>query len=113
MGLYSKGILGSFSGTVGTVIGSNWKSIDYMRSQPIKSKRKATQLQIDQRLKFALLVGFFDVMTAYIDITFKTYAVKMTQSNAAFSYNFDNVITACLHYSKLIMPVPLSAVASC
>lgn len=34
MGTFSKGILGGFSGTVGTVIGGNWKGIQYMRSQP-------------------------------------------------------------------------------
>ena len=34
MGTISKGILGGFSGKVGTVIGGNWKGIDYMRSIP-------------------------------------------------------------------------------
>ena len=29
MGTISKGILGGFSGTVGTVIGGSWKGIDY------------------------------------------------------------------------------------
>ncbi len=33
MGTISKGILGGFSGTVGTVIGGSWKGIEYMRSQ--------------------------------------------------------------------------------
>ena len=33
MGTISKGILGGFSGKVGTVIGGNWKGIDYMRSK--------------------------------------------------------------------------------
>jgi hypothetical protein len=34
MGKISKGILGGFSGTVGTVVGGKWKGIDYMRSKP-------------------------------------------------------------------------------
>ena len=32
MGTIKKGILGGFSGKVGTVIGAAWKGIDYMRS---------------------------------------------------------------------------------
>ncbi len=93
MGTYSKGILGGFSGTVGTVIGSNWKGIDYMRSQPVKSKKTATQAQIDQRAKFSLMVLFLDVLTAYLEMTFKNYAVQMTPNNAALSWNLDSAIT--------------------
>ncbi len=33
MGTISKGILGGFSGKVGTVVGGSWKGIDYMRSR--------------------------------------------------------------------------------
>ena len=33
MGTIKKGILGGFSGVVGTVTGGNWKGIDYMRSR--------------------------------------------------------------------------------
>ena len=34
MGTFKKGILGGFNGTVGTVVGSNWKGITVMRSRP-------------------------------------------------------------------------------
>jgi hypothetical protein len=33
MASFQKGILGGFSGKVGTVVGGNWKGIDYMRSK--------------------------------------------------------------------------------
>jgi len=39
MGKIEKGILGGFSGKVGTVVGGNWRGIDYMRS---KGKRSNT-----------------------------------------------------------------------
>jgi hypothetical protein len=42
MGKLSKGILGPFSGLVGTVIGSSWKGVNYMRSRPKKNKKAAT-----------------------------------------------------------------------
>jgi hypothetical protein len=108
MGVYSGGILGSFSGKIGAVIGSNWKGIGYMRGRAAKSKRTPSQKQEDQRLKFGLVVLFLDVITAYLDITFKNYAVQMTANNAAFSYNIGNVITGLspafkLDYSKAVV----------
>jgi hypothetical protein len=36
MATFEKGILGGFSGKVGTVIGGNWKGIDFMRSRANK-----------------------------------------------------------------------------
>ena len=49
MGTISKGILGGFSGTVGTVIGGSWKGIDYMRSQPSKRSGNFSQAQLEQQ----------------------------------------------------------------
>jgi hypothetical protein len=37
MAKFNKGILGGFSGTVGTVVGANWRGMDVMRSRPKKS----------------------------------------------------------------------------
>ena len=42
MGRIEKGILGGFSGTVGTVVGGTWKGIAYMRS---KKNQQNYQLQ--------------------------------------------------------------------
>ncbi len=39
MGSYSKGANGTFSGKVGSVVGTSWRSIDYLRSLPKKSKK--------------------------------------------------------------------------
>jgi hypothetical protein len=36
MGTFNKGILGGFSGKVGTVVGFNWRGLDVMRSLPKK-----------------------------------------------------------------------------
>lgn len=41
MGTIKKGILGGFSGKVGTVVGGSWKGISYMRSLPQKVKKPA------------------------------------------------------------------------
>jgi len=54
MGTIKKGILGGFSGKVGTVVGSSWKGISYMRSLPLKVRNPRTLRQLDQRSKFAI-----------------------------------------------------------
>ena len=51
MGKYKQGILGPFSGKVGSIVGSHWKDVNYIRSRPRPSKSD-TEGQKKQRLKF-------------------------------------------------------------
>jgi hypothetical protein len=57
MGTIKKGILGGFSGKVGTVVGASWRGISYMRSLPQKVRNPRTQGQRSQRNKFALALS--------------------------------------------------------
>jgi hypothetical protein len=54
MGTYSKGANGTFSGKVGSIVGSNWRNVNYLRSLPKKSKKAPSELQLAQQAKFAL-----------------------------------------------------------
>lgn len=92
MGKITQGILGGFSGKVGTVIGGNWKGIDYMRSKASKVTNPNSKAQKDQRSKFSLVLSFLQPMTDFIKIGFKDYAIKMTAFNSAMSYNVKNAI---------------------
>lgn len=58
MGTIKKGILGGFSGTVGTVVGANWRGMDVIRSRPKSSGTNPTPAQLMQREKFALAIRF-------------------------------------------------------
>lgn len=58
MGTIKKGILGGFSGTVGTVVGANWRGMDVIRSRPKSSGNNPTPAQLMQREKFALAIKF-------------------------------------------------------
>ena len=93
MGTISKGILGGFSGKVGTVIGGTWKGIDYMRSIPANVSQPNTPAQMEHRAKFAAIVQFLKPLTSFLRIGFKSQAVKMSAFNAAMSANFKNAIT--------------------
>ena len=52
MGKIKQGILGGFRGTVGTVVGSSWNGIAYMKGKPQSVKNPKTDAQLQQR-------GFF------------------------------------------------------
>ena len=84
MGIYVKGLLGAFSGKVGSVIGSNWRSVDYLRSLPKPSSKPATAKQIAQRAKFALAIEFLSPMRDILNIGFNDKSQnKMTAFNQA------------------------------
>lgn len=86
MGRIKKGILGGFSGKVGTVVGASWKGIDYMRSLPKLSNKPATPAQLGQRWKLSLFRGFLLVIPNLVEKLYQNYD-KYTAMNAALSYN--------------------------
>lgn len=93
MGTIRKGILGGFSGKVGTVVGASWKGIAYMRSLPLKVRNPRTLPQLEQRSKFALTLQFLKPMTGLLRTGWKQYAHRQSPFNAAMSYTIANAIT--------------------
>lgn len=53
MATYKQGILGPFSGKVGTVVGSSWRGIAYIRSLATKVANPRTQAQVAARNRLA------------------------------------------------------------
>lgn len=92
MGVIQKGILGGFSGKVGTVVGGSWKGIDYMRSKSAKRNFMPTPAQQEQQAKFKLMVAFLHSMSGLLADSFRNYAIKMTGFNNALSYNLKNAV---------------------
>lgn len=93
MGTISKGILGGFRGTVGTVIGGTWKGINYMRSRSDYRNTNPSEAQLAQQLKFGLCIRFISSMTGLVRITFNSFAVQKTGTNSALSYTLRNAVT--------------------
>lgn len=93
MGTIKQGILGGFSGKVGTVVGGSWKGISYMRSLAQNVKNPRTEAQMTQRSKFALTLAFLKPITNYVRVGFKPYATKQTAFNAAMSYIVANAVS--------------------
>lgn len=92
MGTIKQGILGGFSGKVGSVIGGSWKGIAYMRSIPQSVKNPRSEGQVSQRTKFTVALDFLKPVTGLIQVGFKLYAQKQTAFNAAMSYTLNNAI---------------------
>ena len=108
MATISQGILGGFSGKVGTVIGGFWKGIAYMRSIPASVTQPNTPAQLEHRAKFKAAVNFLQPLTDFLRIGFKSYAVKMSAFNAAMAYTMNNAITGIyplieIDYSKVLV----------
>jgi hypothetical protein len=93
MGTFEKGYLGGFSGKVGTAVGSSWKKLNVLRSNP-PSKRKGqpTQQQLERQAKFSLITAFLRPLTDLLNLTYsKSAAALMTGFNKAFSVNSEAV----------------------
>lgn len=96
MGTIKKGILGGFSGKVGTVIGANWRGLDVMRSLPKKSNSVPTDLQTEQRLKFGIVMGFLSPVKGIIEKAYGTSQGVKSNFNLATSYHIQEAITGMM-----------------
>ena len=108
MGKIKQGILGSFSGQVGTVVGSSWKGIAYMRgkAQHVKNPRTAGQTYHRDAIKAVTMA--LRPITSTLRLTFAEYAKNMSAFNKAVSVNYKEAIvnqdgTPVVDYSKLIL----------
>ncbi|WP_291530528.1 DUF6266 family protein [Bacteroides sp. UBA939] len=93
MGTIKQGILGGFSGKVGTVVGSTWKSVNYMRALAVSISNPRTEKQQDQRARFAEAINFTKAMTPFLRIGYKEYSKDQSAFNAAVSYIMKHAIT--------------------
>lgn len=92
MGTIKKGILGGFSGTVGTVVGANWRGMDVIRSRPKASGGKPTPLQLMQRSKFALAIKFQNSLRSMQSRLYGENAGVKSRVNLAASYLLREVV---------------------
>ena len=90
MGIIKQGILGGFSGRVGTVVGGSWKSINYMRALATSISNPNTAKQKNQRSKFAMSINFLHSLVPYVRVGYRPYAINKSAYNAAMSYMLQN-----------------------
>lgn len=93
MGVIKKGILGGFKGTVGTVVGANWRGMDIIRSRPKGGNSNPTVLQMLQRQKFSLAIKFQNALRAMQSRLYGENAGIKSRVNLAASYLLREVVT--------------------
>ena len=108
MGTYNKGILGSFRGTVGTVVGSSWRGIAVMKSRSGKRKGLPSQAQLDQQTRFSMMTEFLGNFKSLLDLGFSKFGKAKTAYNSAFSYNLKEAISggygnAAIQYDNILL----------
>ncbi len=109
MGTINQGILGPFLGKVGSVVGSTWKGIAYMRGMPASVANPQTDAQLAQRQKWSVTMRFLQPLSEFLRVGFKAFAVKMTGINAAMQYNIKNALTGT--YPNIAMDYPNALVS--
>lgn len=108
MATIMNGILGGFSGTVGTVIGASWNGIDYMRSRASHITQPNTPAQQEQRARFSLVGKFLRPLIPLLRVSYKGMAVKKSAFNAAMAYTLENAVTGVypafeIDYTKVLV----------
>jgi len=91
MATYEQGLLGTFKGKVGNIVGSNWRDIDILRSLPRKPNKPASEKQLAQRLKFSMAVDFLSPMRKAIRISPQGKQKSKTDFNEALTIVMKNM----------------------
>jgi hypothetical protein len=108
MAILSHGPLGNFTGPVGNIIGSTWKGKQVIRQKPAERKAVSTELQIQQQIKFSLIMKLLQPLTDLVKQTFSQNPPRMTRFNRAFSQNYRRAVTGTypdfsIDYSQVIL----------
>ncbi|MEK6450009.1 MULTISPECIES: DUF6266 family protein [unclassified Myroides] len=80
------GILGEFTGSIGTVIGYNYRGQKCMRTKPKKSNYKSTPAQLKQQQKFKLSHEFLYPLSGVTDLYFGHKIGAKSRTNLALSH---------------------------
>lgn len=102
MGTISKGILGGFSGTVGTVVGAHWRGKSIIRSRPTPSRRKPSDKQLEQQQKFKLAISFLQPLKNIQSRFFGADSGTKSRVNLAVSYTISNAIQMVAGVAELM-----------
>lgn len=108
MGTLRQGILGGFSGKVGTVIGFTRNGISYIRGLMTSHTDANTPAQQDQRARFSMVIKFLRPLLGLIRVSFKKAGSNMSGFNAAVAYTLGNAVTGTfpaltIDYTKLLV----------
>ena len=108
MATIKQGVLGGFSGKIGTVVGSTWRGKNVLRSAPRKSTKPVSVAQQRQRDKFTGVLQFLTPLKEILTETFGTNIGSKTPFNNAMSYHMKEAVRQStdgftIEYSKVLV----------
>lgn len=105
MGVIKRGLLGGFSGRVGSIVGTSWKGIAVIKSLPLSVANPKTAAQVAHRTDFKLTVLFGALILAlWVKPLWDRFASKMSGFNAFVQQNVDKYkVGAANPYIDFIM----------
>ncbi len=113
MGTIRQGALGGFSGKAGSIIGSSWRDINYIKGLPKLSNKPKSEKQLEQQAKFALAVKFLQPIKSMMNIGFgQVKTGKATGFNMALKQLLDSAITGIYPNYEIDLPNVLMAKGS-
>ncbi|WP_449387135.1 DUF6266 family protein [Chryseobacterium lineare] len=108
MARITKGILGGFSGKVGTIVGANWRGQDIIRSIPKPSNRPPSEKQQLQQEKFKMVIAFLQPLKSIQTKYFGSGSGSKSRVNMAVSYTISEAVQMAgdvpeLVYNKVLI----------
>lgn len=105
MGVIRQGILGGFSGKVGSVTGSSWKGIAVIKSRPLSVANPRTSGQVAQRSKLSTIVDLAKpLVSPVIKPLWDRFAVKQSGYNAFVQANMAFMdVWSSIEFNKLVI----------
>lgn len=94
MGIVKMGILSPVSGKVGSVIGSKWKNIQYLRGLATSYKDAKTEKQQSRRILFGAVIAFMRPIKGYVNVAYKNIESNMTAYNSLMKRIMNSCVTS-------------------
>lgn len=104
MGIIKQGILGGFSGKVANVVGSSWKGIAVIKSQPLSVSNPRTAAQVGQRTKMSACVAILKQITSQV---LKPLNDRFAGQMSGYNYSLQESIKAFDANGNLVAPASL------
>lgn len=94
MAIIKNGPNGTFSGKAGSVVGSSWRSVNYIKGLPKASKQPKSPKQLEQQAKFGAAVRFLQPITDVLNLGLgRQKNSKATGYNLGLKQVLDHAIT--------------------
>jgi hypothetical protein len=93
MAILEQGLIGTFTGKMGSLVVSRWKNKYVGKAKPKASSKPGSDIQLDYRSKFTLMGKFLRRFTELIPVGYQNPQVGTTKINDAMSYNLLNSIS--------------------